>query len=111
MKNFSAKFKKASFQNHTTVKTRYHDYRRLFCKAVNDCRDGNNLDEVCVHLFSHESVIRCYMLDPSGIQIGPTVVSPRAVHRTDPRFAPLHDMQKRRRLVQKTLSQACSSSS
>lgn len=86
-----SKFKRASFQNHSTVKTRYHDYRRLFCKAVNDCRDGNNLDEVCVHLFSHESVIRCYMLDPSGIQIGPTVVSPRAVHRTDPRFAPLHD--------------------
>jgi len=86
-----SKFKNASLQNHSNIKIKYEDYRRLFCKAVNDCRMNKNLEDACIHLFAQESVIRCYLLDPSGIQIGPTIVSPHAVHKSDPRFTPLHD--------------------
>ena len=85
------KFKKTSIQNHSTIETRYHDYRQLFYNTVNDFRNGKTLEEACAHLFSQESVIRCYMLEPSGIQIGPTAVSPHTVNKTDRRFAPLHD--------------------
>ncbi|WP_051284190.1 EAL domain-containing protein [Desulforegula conservatrix] len=85
------KFKKTSFQNHSNIQTKYEDYRRLFCQAVNECRLGKSLEESCMNLFMHESVIRCYLLDPSGLQIGPTIVSPRSVNKSDPRFIPLHD--------------------
>lgn len=84
-------FKNNSTINHSNIKTRYQDYRRLFCKSVNECRMGEPLGKASEILFSNDSVIRCYLLDPSGIQIGPTIVSPRAIHRCDPRFGPLHD--------------------
>lgn len=84
-------YKKTNFYSHSKIKTKYHDYRKLFCNTVKELIQGKTLDDACVHLFSHESVIRCYMLEPSGIQIGPTVLSPRMVHKTDMRFAPLHD--------------------
>lgn len=84
-------FKKNSSINHSASRARYEDYRRLFCKSVSECRKGESLEKASGILFSNDSVIRCYLLDPSGIQIGPTIVSPKAVKRCDPRFAPLHD--------------------
>lgn len=84
-------YKKTIFCNHSETKTEYQDYRNMFYHTVNDFVQGKTLDDACVHLFSHESVIRCYILEPSGIQIGPTVLSPHLVHKADMRFAPLHD--------------------
>jgi EAL domain-containing protein (putative c-di-GMP-specific phosphodiesterase class I) len=84
-------FKKNSSEKHSAAKKRYENYRSLFCRSVSECRKGEPLERVSEILFANDHVIRCYMLDPSGIQIGPTIVSPKAVRKIDPRFAPLED--------------------
>lgn len=86
-----AHFKKNSSQSHSATRNRYENYRILFCRSVSKCRKGDSLENASQILFSNDSVIRCYLLDPSGIQIGPTIVSPKAVKKSDPRFAPLND--------------------
>ncbi|MCL4315592.1 MAG: EAL domain-containing protein [Gammaproteobacteria bacterium] len=50
---------------------------------------GAALETACFKLLKQDKVLRCYLLDESGRQVGANLVPPAQCLLTDPRFAPL----------------------
>ena len=71
----------------------YQRYHEAFQAAVALLKEGHPLNGSCKPLFRDESVIRCYLLDPSGMQIGHTVTSQVYADSVDPRFRPLENAE------------------
>lgn len=65
--------------------------KKLMYEVIGKLRNGQVLEKACTPLNVEESVIRCYLLQPDGKQIGSTVLSNRGINDVDPRFKPLED--------------------
>jgi EAL domain-containing protein (putative c-di-GMP-specific phosphodiesterase class I) len=71
--------------------TTFSKYRDLFISAVELLKEGFNLRDSCKSLFENEAIVRAYLLEPGGVQIGDTVVSPLYSEKADFRFKPLEE--------------------
>ncbi|MFZ3046258.1 MAG: EAL domain-containing protein [Desulfatirhabdiaceae bacterium] len=69
----------------------YHRYHKPFQAAVTLLKAGNSLADSSQPLFEDCSIIRCYLLEPSGLQIGYTVTCQMYADKADLRFKPLED--------------------
>ena len=69
----------------------YQRYHTPYATAVDMIKSGNSLMVACNGLFEDDGVIRCYLLQSDGQQIGDTVTSHTYAGKTDPRFKPLED--------------------
>ncbi|MBI5589253.1 MAG: EAL domain-containing protein [Deltaproteobacteria bacterium] len=69
----------------------YHRYHKPFQTAVILLKTGHSLVDSSKPLFEDDSIIRCYLLEPSGLQIGYTVTSQVHADKVDLRFKPLED--------------------
>lgn len=66
-------------------------YRNLFYASAALIETGHSLADSCKPLFENDSVIRCYLLKPNGMQIGDTIISHNYIDKIDTRFRPLED--------------------
>lgn len=66
-------------------------YRKGFMTTVTLLQDGCTLIDASEPLFEDSAVIRCWLLDPNGEQIGSTITSRMHADKIDPRFKPLED--------------------
>ena len=85
------KHKALTLQSGWNFKQGYRDYRRRFRIAADLMAGGNPLNGACRELLADPAVKRCFLLRPSGVQIGRTLVAPGAEIHSDPRYAPLED--------------------
>lgn len=69
----------------------YQRYNEPFQSAIDLLKTGHSLKESSKPLFQDDSVIRCYLLNPLGLQIGNTVTSQKYAETADRRFKPLED--------------------
>jgi len=86
-----AKYKKNTKDQGHKIRSTYANYDKMFSKAINRLIETSSLKEACTDLLKHESVVRCFLLHPDGIQIGQTVVSDHCIHNLDEKFKPLRD--------------------
>jgi EAL domain-containing protein (putative c-di-GMP-specific phosphodiesterase class I) len=66
-------------------------YRKRFLTSVALLQEGCALIDSSEPLFEDEGVIRCWLLNPNGEQVGSTITSRMYENRIDPRFRPLED--------------------
>jgi EAL domain-containing protein (putative c-di-GMP-specific phosphodiesterase class I) len=66
-------------------------YRKRFMTTVALLQEGCSLIDSSEPLFEDDAVIRCWLLDQNGEQIGNTITSRMHVDNIDPRFRPLED--------------------
>jgi len=85
------KYKRISISQEKSMEKIYHHYSVLYQKAIYAMRGGASLADACSELISDPAVARCYLLLPSGIQIGNTIVSKDYKDKADIRFKPLQD--------------------
>ncbi len=69
----------------------YLRYHRRFLAAVALLQEDCSLKDSCEPLFEDDSVIRCWLLNPNGKQIGHTITSRSHAEKKDRRFKPLDD--------------------
>jgi len=69
----------------------YSLYHSAFQEAVKMVQAGRSIAEASLPLFRNDTIIRCYLLDPKGLQIGHTVTSKAHAVKSDLRFIPLDD--------------------
>jgi EAL domain-containing protein (putative c-di-GMP-specific phosphodiesterase class I) len=69
----------------------YNRYYKSFQAAAAMLELDFSLTDSSKPLFKNESMVRCYLLEPSGLQIGQTIVSKSYVDKADVRFKPLED--------------------
>lgn len=67
----------------------YH--KKIISRVIDELRRGKSFEEASIPLMGEQSVIRCYLLLPEGLQIGSTLLSNRGMDNADPRFRPLED--------------------
>lgn len=84
-------YKDVSQAQATLTRSVYSGYQKMFAKATDGLRNGGPLEESCAGLLEHESIVRCFLLHPDGIQIGQTIVSGNCLHNQDLRFKPVQD--------------------
>lgn len=85
------KYKKNSTNDENKIKKIYDQFQSVFLETIDNIRKGDTLERACRSLLSNSRVIRCYLLQPNGIQIGHTVVSNQYQITADIRFRPLDD--------------------
>jgi hypothetical protein len=66
-------------------------YRKRFMTTVALLQMDCSLIDSSEPLFEDSAVIRCWLLDPDGEQIGNTITSRMYADKIDPRFRPLED--------------------
>lgn len=69
----------------------YEHYRNNFLTTVALLQEGCSFIDSSEPLFGDDAVIRCWLLDPNGEQIGSTITSRIHTDKIDPRFRPLED--------------------
>lgn len=72
----------------------HHRYHKAFQAAVTLLKTGHSLTDSSKPLFDDNSIIRCFLLEPSGLQIGHTVTSHLYAEKVDLRFKPLEDARR-----------------
>ncbi len=85
------KYKRISISQEKSIEKIYHHYSNLYRKAIYVMQGEASLADACSELISDPAVARCYLLLPSGIQIGHTIVSKDYKDKSDIRFKPLQD--------------------
>lgn len=85
------KLERTAFDEH--LQDQYRFYCREFHQAVEKLKIHDELSMACRQLAKVTQVARCYLLQPNGIQIGPTLISPQYTKNNDPRFAPLENAE------------------
>ncbi len=79
------------------VKDTKSQYRRTtaytagFLLCAQDLQAGARLEHACAGFIAEESVMRCYLLNAEGVQIGANLTSPFYNMRADRRYATLED--------------------
>jgi len=66
-------------------------YHKRFLAAVTLLQESCSLKDSSEPLFEDDTVIRCWLLNPSGKQIGNTITSRSHADKSDLRFKPLDD--------------------
>lgn len=84
-------FKSMAILQQDEVDSIYDGYKAPFNEAIRRIREGQPLPLACEILMRDPSVVRCYLLQPDGIQIGYTVSSENSSLAIDRRFDPLAD--------------------
>lgn len=84
-------YKKAEVLRGKEFQQTYQRYRKSFLTAVSLLQDGCSLIDSSKPLFEDDAVIRCWLLDTTGKQIGSTITSHIHAAKIDPRFRPLKD--------------------
>ncbi len=84
-------YKQKSASEESRFRTLYERYAGLYHQAISRIISGENLQEACRDMIADENIVRCYLLLPTGVQIGHTVVSDFYKEKTDIRFKPLND--------------------
>jgi EAL domain-containing protein (putative c-di-GMP-specific phosphodiesterase class I) len=85
-----------------TARARLHDRAARHAAALQPCIDafrqcagnlaaGDEITAASAALFTAADVLRCYVLDGNGIQVGSNAVAPTADTTPQPRFAPLRE--------------------
>lgn len=64
-------------------------YKEAFSRAGDRLADGHSFASACQGLLGLRTVIRCYLLDADGAQIGDNLTAADYVARRDPRHLPL----------------------
>jgi hypothetical protein len=59
--------------------------------AISKLKAGRKMSAACKDMLSTLEVVRCYLIDTDGIQIGQTLVSSMYNAMKDKRFSPLED--------------------
>jgi EAL domain-containing protein (putative c-di-GMP-specific phosphodiesterase class I) len=72
-------------------KDTHNHYLRRFQTAVDLLQSGRSMADSCKPLFKNDSIIRAFLLEPCGLQIGDTIVSPFYSGSVDYRFKPLEE--------------------
>lgn len=85
------KYKAMSGSLEKSIDKIYTHYYRLYQKAAEAIQGGVPLPQACAELIADKLVERCYLLMPSGIQIGHTIVSENPNGKDDIRFRPIRD--------------------
>ncbi len=85
------KFKDASAKESEAHQTRIAAYVSGFRECAGSVQLGAPLDVACAKFIGRTSVVRCYLLDENGLQIGPNLTPPHGAAKADPRFLPLED--------------------
>ncbi|WP_319575049.1 EAL domain-containing protein [uncultured Desulfobacter sp.] len=87
-----ADFKSKSHCSETKFRQGIRTYRIIFERAVSILKAGGcSMDTACRELLSTLEVVRCYLIDTEGIQIGQTLVTSQSDTMRDKRFKPLED--------------------
>jgi len=69
----------------------HNRYRSLFYASAGLIEIGHSLADASKPLFENKLIIRCFLLEPNGMQIGDTVTSQVYADKIDPRFRPLEE--------------------
>lgn len=72
-------------------RTNFDHFSNLFCKAAGAIRDGAPVEKACSKILLDTAVHRCYLLLPTGIQVGDTLIPKDHQNRGDLRFRPLEN--------------------
>ena len=67
------------------------EHIQAFRDAANTFADGTVLREAAASMTGNPHVVRCYVLDEHGVQVGSNVLSGPSVLTNDPRFRPLQE--------------------
>jgi len=69
----------------------YAGYNKMFSTAIGRLLETGSLKDACADLLKHESVVRCFLLHPEGIQIGQTVLSDHCLQNRNEKFKPIRE--------------------
>lgn len=72
-------------------KTKFDHYSSLFFEATKAIGEGVHVEKACSKILSDPSVHRCYLLMPTGIQVGETLIPKHHQNKGDLRFKPLEN--------------------
>jgi EAL domain-containing protein (putative c-di-GMP-specific phosphodiesterase class I) len=72
-------------------KKNFDHYFRLFVEATKAIGEGTSVEKACSKILSDISVHRCYLLMPSGIQEGETLMAEHYQNKWDLRFKPIEN--------------------
>jgi EAL domain-containing protein (putative c-di-GMP-specific phosphodiesterase class I) len=72
-------------------KINFDYYDNLFVEATRAIGEGETVEEACSRILSDTSVHRCYLLMPTGIQVGKTLTPKHYQSKGDLRFRPLEN--------------------
>jgi EAL domain-containing protein (putative c-di-GMP-specific phosphodiesterase class I) len=81
---------KVALSEKTTIKS-YKRYAELFQQVISGIKNRLNWTEACDVLLEDKNVVRCYLLAPSGVQIGSTKTNAHFFGQSDARFRPLEE--------------------
>lgn len=76
-------------QYNRKLQQHFEAFRQCFEQAVRRVADGLSFERSGELIFAHARVVRCYLLDEQGYQIGGSLYSPHYSNRLDLRYAPL----------------------
>lgn len=87
------KFKQTNSAYEKQIREVQAQYETDLLKVVDALRQGVNIKSACFSLVTDPTVVRCYLMSPSGIQIGHTIISEYQNNDTDLRFRPIQDAE------------------
>lgn len=70
-----------------------YQYDSLIQLAAEQIRQGHAFDRACRQLIADKASIRCYLLQPDGIQIGRTIVAQHYCDTEDLRYKPIQNAE------------------
>ncbi|WP_438970370.1 EAL domain-containing protein [Methylophaga sp.] len=76
-------------QYNRKLQQHFDDFRQRYDAEIRFFEENKIFDQCGAEVFEDERVVRCYLLDEKGYQVGKSLYSPRYTAKLDLRFAPL----------------------